>query len=92
MEKDLYIKKMESKLEQLELKIAGLKAKAKESTIDTRMAIEKQIDALHRKKENFKGMLGDLKAKSEGKWEETKENIEKSWEDLRQSLDHALTP
>ena len=88
--KSAWVEKAEAKLEQLDARIALLKAKAKEAQAETRQGIHQQIDALEKLKSDLGGKSSELKAASAEAWEDVKHGMESAMQELSNAVDEAM--
>ncbi len=77
--KEAYKQKIEAELELAQAKLAELKAQAKISTADVRIAYAKQIDALEQGIDTTKARLKELGEAGEEAWQQLKEGVESAW-------------
>lgn len=77
--KEAYKQKMEAELELAQAKLAELKAQAKISSADIRIAYAKQVDELEQGIDVTKAKLNELGEAGEEAWEQLKEGVESAW-------------
>jgi hypothetical protein len=83
MDMKLYQEKKEAQIAELRAHLEVLKAKANVASVEAKIEMNKQIDALKPKLEAAQQKLKDLKAASGPAWEKLKEGFEKALEDLK---------
>ncbi len=87
--KDAYQKKAEAELDELEAKIALMKARAEKATAETRIRYERQVDELSRKYDQSKKRFNEFIQSSQEGWEEVQSGLDKAIQDLRTSVNSA---
>lgn len=85
-----YIGKMAAKLKEWDEEIQKFEAKANVARTDMKAKYRRQIDELHRKKEEARQKLNQIQGASEDAWEELKEGVEQSWKTLGDSIKNAF--
>jgi len=86
-EKKTYLQKMAERLEQLDAKVAELKAKATKAGAEAKGEIDKKVAELTAKQQEARQKLQELKEAGAEKWESLKGRAEKA----RDSLEEAVT-
>jgi len=89
-EKDAYKKKLEAEIELAQVKLAQLKAHAKNAAADARIKYEQILDNLEQKLDATKTKLRELGSSSEEAWGSLKTGVETAWGDFRTGLDSAM--
>lgn len=77
--KEAYKQKIEAELELAQAKLAEMKAQAKVSSADVRIAYAKQVDELEQGIDATKAKLKELGEAGEEAWEQLKEGVESAW-------------
>ena len=85
-DRELYIKKMQARLDGWKAEIDKLKAKASGASADVQLDINRQIRLLERNIEEGKAKLSELTAAGEGAWESIKEGVESAWDSLKSGV------
>ena len=80
--KEEYRKKIESEVEQVQIKLAEFKANAKSSAADARIKYSKQLKELEQMLDTTKAKLRELGDAGEGAWERVKDGVESAWRSL----------
>jgi uncharacterized phage infection (PIP) family protein YhgE len=86
-EKKTYLQKMAERLEQLDVKVTELKAKAAKAGEEAKVEIDKRVTELTAKQQEARQKLQELKEASAEKWESLKGHAEKA----RDSLEEGVT-
>ncbi len=86
-EKEVYQKKMEAQLNELNAKINELKATGEKAVEKIRAELNEKIEALRPKQETAQKKLKELKKASGEAWEDLKAGMEKAWEELKGAWD-----
>lgn len=89
--KDAYEKKLEARLAEWQSDIDKLMAKAEQAEGDAQLAYMEQIDELRAQQKTTSDKPNELGAASDDAWEDLKEGIEKSWDDLSKATNKALS-
>ena len=85
-EKKTYLKKMADQLEQLDTKIAELKAKAAKAGKEATAEIDKRVAELTAKQQEARQKLQELKEAGAEKWEYLKGRAEKARDEVEGAL------
>ena len=88
-DKELYLQKMQSQLDQWKAEVDKLKAKASGASADAQLEMNKQIGALDGKIEEGKAKLSELAEATEDAWESIKEGTESAWDSLKSAVSDA---
>ena len=80
---------MEAQLSEWGAEIDKLKARADKASADTRQGYYDQIEALHAKQASMQAKLQELKTSSDDAWEDLKEGLEHSWNQVKDSFNKA---
>ena len=80
---------MEAQLSAWGAEIDKLKVRADKASADTRQGYYDQIEALHAKQASMQAKLQELKASSDDAWEDLKEGLEHSWNQVKDSFNKA---
>jgi hypothetical protein len=89
-EKKSYLKKMAEGLEQLDAKVAELKAKAAKAGEEAKEEIDKKVAELTAKQQEARQKLQELKEAGGEKWESLKGRAEKARDSLEETLTKIL--
>lgn len=89
-EKKTYLKKMAEGLEQLDAKVAELKARAAKAGVEAREEIDRKVAELTARQQEARQKLQELKEAGEGKWESFKSRAEKARENLEETVARIL--
>ena len=87
--RDEYIHKMQAKLEEWNVEIATLTAKAGEVTTDIKNEYREQIELLKVKQANARQKIEELQHSGEGAWGDLKTGIELAWASMEEAIDSA---
>ncbi len=84
-----YQGKMEAQLSEWGAEIDKLKARADKAAADTRQDYFDQVEALHAKQASMQTKLQELKTSSDDAWEDLKDGLDHSWNQIRGSFNKA---
>jgi uncharacterized coiled-coil DUF342 family protein len=84
--KDEYVRKMHSKLDQLNAEIDVLAAKADQAKAEAHAEYDKQIETLRSKRDHAKKRMDELQQSGEGAWEDLKAGVEMAWDALGEAV------
>ena len=87
--KEEYISKMQAKLEEWNIDINTLTAKAGEVTADVKNEYREQIEALKAKQATAKQNIEELQQTGESAWGDLKSGIGVAWTDMGKAIDSA---
>lgn len=85
-EKKTYLRKMAERLEQLDVKVAELKARATKAGGEAKGEIDKKAADLTAKQQEAKQKLQELKEAGAEKWESLKSRAEKAQHNLEEAV------
>lgn len=85
--KDTYIEKMKLQLDELDLKMKSVEAKAKEAKEDARDKYQEEMGKLRHQSDLAMVKLGELKSASEDRWEAMVAEMEK----IRDAFTHSFS-
>ena len=80
--KQAYLEKMEAQLKEWGAMFEVLKARAAKGTADVKIKYHKQLEDWSKKESDFKDKLKALKDAGEDKFENLKNNVHTTWEDI----------
>lgn len=86
-----YVRKMHSKLDQMNNEIDKLVASKDKIAESGRIEFDKQMDELRRRRDDALAKLDQLQGASENAWEDIKAGTELAWEAITQSIESART-
>lgn len=89
--KDEYIEKVEEQIEEWEIKIAKLKAKADQYEAEARADYHDKINALEKKHHETKLKLKEIEEASEESWHDIKIGYEKIRREMSEYIEDAIT-
>ncbi len=84
-----YADKVSAQIDQTQAEISRLTAKAKESSADVRISIQKEVDDLKAKTQTAKASLGKVKEATSDAWEDAKGGAEGAWKELSSAVESA---
>ncbi len=90
-QREAYIEKFKSKLDEWNADIDKLQAKAKGAHEEALVSYNKQIEALKAKRDDLKGKMAELHTKGEAAWEDLRDGIGTAWKNLGDSIEEAKT-
>jgi outer membrane murein-binding lipoprotein Lpp len=89
--RDVYVQKMKSKLDEWNADIDKLAAKVEAAEADTKIAYRTQIENLRAKHAAAGQKLEELRTASEGAWEDMRSGIESAWLAIGSAVKDALS-
>lgn len=90
-DKESYTERMEAHLKELATRIGELKVKADNAKVTARSEYQKQIEELRVKQKELRTKLDKMKGTSGEAWKDLKTGVEKAAQDLRDSLNQAIS-
>jgi hypothetical protein len=87
--KDEYTEKLKTQLNEWNIEIDKLQARAKEAYVDASVSIENNIETLREKRDEAQEKLEELYKTSGISWEHLKKGAENAWRELRDALEKA---
>ena len=84
-----YEDKLDAQLEEWNLQIALLKARADKAKADAKLEYYKTIDTLQHKQDEAWTKLHELKNAGDDAWEELKTGAEKAWDEVKAAFHSA---
>ena len=88
-DKDVYIQKMQAKLDEWNAEIDKLKAKAAQVQADSRVEYQKQIQNLQEKRQGAEKKLAEVRQAGESAWQDLKAGAQSAWDALEDALKSA---
>ncbi|NHI02017.1 coiled coil domain-containing protein [Oceanimonas sp. MB9] len=89
-ERELYQQKAEAKLSEWKAELDKLKAQARQADADTRIELNRQIEAMDAQIEQGESRIRELSEASEQGWQELKQGFETAWGNLSDAFDRAV--
>lgn len=89
--RDEYVRKMHSKLDQMNNEIDKLLARKEQIEESGRSEFDRKMDDLRQRRNEALQKLSQLQGASEGAWEDIKSGTELAWEAIAQAIDSAHT-
>ena len=90
MEKrDLYLEKINAKVEQYSAKLSGMRGKAAEAQADMKLEYLNHVEKLEGKRDDLKEKYEQLRKATDSSWEDMKEGTENAWNELKGSFTKA---
>ena len=91
--KDLYLKKMKAKFEDLNYKWNiernKLEAKAQHAKIEVKKKFEEKLKTLQERREKMRQKLDQIDNASEEAWSDIKEGVDSAWQSLNEAIKKA---
>lgn len=87
--REQYIEKMKSKLDDLNSEISKLEAKARDKKASFKEDYDEEIKVLKGKREEAGEKLDELRSASDSAWEEVKRGLENAWNSVTNSVSSA---
>ena len=84
-----YIEKLKNKLDEWDVEIDELEAKAQQTTSELRFELEDQISALKLKRDQARLKATEIMESSEEAWEDLKTGVDEAWQDLKNAIEKA---
>ncbi len=89
-DKKSYLQKLADQLQQWDVELDELKARAGKAKAESKTELLNQVEALRMKKETAQNKLKQLQEAGEGAWDDMKAGIEKSWTELTGAFSNAF--
>lgn len=89
-EKEAFGKQARKELDELGVKISGLRKKALTASGQAREKLDREISEFEQEKKNIEERLVQLKAEMSEKWKDMKEGVNQSISRLRQAIQNAI--
>ena len=87
--RDEYVQKMKAKIDDWNLAIDHLQAKADKATVDVLDQYKSEIEKLKAKRTEFEGKMSELQASGESAWENLKTGVDHAWKAMGDSIHEA---
>ena len=87
--KDAYRQKIEAEIEELQARLAILRAKAKQRVADGKIMTYEEIVETEQKLEAIKTKVKELSNAGESAWQELKTGVDQAWSDLKKAWQKA---
>jgi len=91
--KDLYLKKMKAKFDELNykwnLERNKLEAKAQHAKAEVKKKFDEKLKALHEQREKMSQRLDQIDNASEEAWKDIKEGADSAWKSLNEAIKRA---
>lgn len=88
-QKEEYRKKINAQLDEMQRKMAELKAKYEQAKPEIQAKLKEQMEVLQKEMDAARKKLAELKAASGKAWEDMKAGLDKALEDLKKSYEQA---
>lgn len=86
-DRDAYVEKVKSQLDEWNLEIDNLEARASKASDDVRAQLEKAIEGVRKEYQEARARLDGVRHARGDAWHDLKDGMQKAWADLRQSID-----
>lgn len=90
-DKNSYLQKLATQLQQWDTEIDQLKVKADKAKAGAKTELLKQIDELRAQKQTAQSRLAELQAAGDEAWDEIKAGVDKSWTSLKGAFKSAMS-
>jgi DNA anti-recombination protein RmuC len=90
LERDEFVRQAQKEMDELLVKLAGLRKKAVATTGQAKAKLDQQILALEQKQKVAEEKLANMKAEFGEKWKELKSGVTEAIEQFKQSLKSAI--
>lgn len=84
-----YVEKFKAKLDEWDIEIDELEAKALQAKSDIKYEVEDQLTSLRLKRDLAKVKMAEVKDASEEAWEDIKAGADEAWGSLKEALEKA---
>jgi len=89
VEKEKYLDKLAAQLKEWGAKIDQLEDKAKKGTMEAKIAISKEVEALNKMMKDAKKNLQETSGKTGEAWKVFAQGADKAWDDLKEAVHRA---
>ena len=90
-QKDAFQRKVQTELDEMQIRITKLRGQVKHASAEARADIQKAIDELEKKKDLAEKKAQDIHSATASSWEQVKSKTAAAMDDLRDSLNRALS-
>jgi signal transduction protein with GAF and PtsI domain len=90
-QKDAFQRKVQTELDEIQVRITQLRRRVKHASAEAKADIQKAIVELEKKKELANKKAQDIHSATASSWEQVKEKTVEAMDDLRDSLNRALS-
>jgi uncharacterized coiled-coil DUF342 family protein len=87
--KDAYVQKLHAKLDEWNVEIDMLKAKADKAEADSRAEYHKQVEALREKRKDAESKITEVAEAGDGALEDLKSGVQGAWDSMEAALKSA---
>ena len=87
--KEEFAEKLKAQLNEWNIEIEQLQARAKESYVDASVSIENYLETLREKRDIAQKNLEEFYKTSGSSWEHLKKGAENAWKELKEALEKA---
>lgn len=88
--KEVYIEKLQARLNQMDSQIETLKADAANAKADMKIELENQIDELKEAQAEAQGKVDEIRDASDDAWTDLKIGAESAWDDFEYATKKAM--
>ena len=81
--RDAYVQKLKAKMDEWNVEIDKLQAKADQAEAEAKIEYHEQIEDLRAKRKEVEAKIAEVQQAGEGAWEDLKQGLENSWEILK---------
>lgn len=89
--KQAYVKKVQARLNEWDVDIEKLKARAEEAEADAKITFHQQIGALREEQREAQAKLDELRASGDDAWEDMKAGVQNAWDSLEKAAKDAMS-
>ena len=88
-DKDVYVQKLNAKLDEWNAEIDRLKARAEKAEAESRLEYQKEIEDLQKRGKEVEKKLAEVRQAGEGAWEDLKTGIQNARDSMEEALKSA---
>ena len=84
--RNAYVETMKVKIDEWNIEIDKLQAKADQAKLDTQVEYKKQVEELKGKRQDLYRKMSEMKKASETAWEDMKAGLDAAWQAMGESV------
>ncbi len=90
MDRDAYVEKMKSSIDDWNAQIAKLQARAEQAQSDARAQYDKQLQELGRQRDEAQARMKEAQAASDKAWQDLHKGYEAAWDNIARAFQDAM--
>ena len=90
-EKQEFEQDLKRRLEEWQVEIAKLKAKAEQAAGEAQLAYYKELEELRAQQDEARDKLDELRTASDAAWDDLRAGVEQAWSDMSKAVKKAMS-